>query len=198
MTFIVSTCAICGAALAALVEICYGCDAATRATMPRAGHDSDAAVLTVRDFAALERVARLLPNDPAAHSLLEKLARSQIVHVEAITAEIATLDSRVIFAVDNGQPEARLLVLPARHRTTGGWTMPVTAPRGLALLGRRAGSVVMAARGNGATEQLRLLAIAHQPEAAAAVAAVPVPAGCAGPMPRQAARLPGQGASAAP
>jgi regulator of nucleoside diphosphate kinase len=120
----------------------------------------------------LERFARLRlqPDDPAAQALLEKLDKARILRVETIAADIATLGSRVVFSVDDGRPEARVLVLPAQHAAAG-WTLPVTTPRGMALLGRAAGATVTAARHDGTTERLHVLDVIHQPEAAAATAA---------------------------
>lgn len=175
MAFIVSICTVCGGAVSALVDLCYACDTAgthTAVAAPRSSGGPDAsAVLTVRDFIALERFARLRlhPDDPAAQALLEKLDNCRAVHIGAIVGDIATLGSRVVFSVD-GQPEARVLVLPQQH-VPAGWTLPVTAPRGMALLGRKAGSRVTAIRHDGTTERLCLIAVIHQPEAATATAA---------------------------
>lgn len=171
MALIISICDFCGTAVTALVETCYACDTAgaramTTALRPDGALDATGAVLTVRDFAALERFARLrlLPDDPAARALLGKLDGSRIVRVDAVDPDVATLGSRVVFAVDGGQPEARVLVLPTQHAAAG-WTLPVTAPQGLALLGRTAGDVVAATRRDGAAERLYLLDVLHQPEA---------------------------------
>lgn len=176
MALTISICDLCGGAFVARLKTCYACNTANdqaAATASRFGGDLDATgtVLTVRDFAALERFVRLQlpPDGPAARALLEKLDGSRIVRVDAVGSDIATLGSRVVFAVDSAQPQARVLVLPTRHAAAG-WTLPVTAPRGLALLGRAAGDVVAAARRDGTAEHLHLLDVLQQPEAAAAAA----------------------------
>lgn len=176
MALTISICDLCGGAVAALVKTCYACDSANdqvAATASRSGGGLDATstVLTVLDFAVLERFVRLqLPSDgPAARALLGKLHGSRIVRVDAVGSDVATLGSRVVFAVDGSQPQARVLVLSTRHAAAG-WTLPVTAPRGLALLGRAAGDVVAAARRDGTAERLHLLDVLQQPEAAAAAA----------------------------
>jgi transcription elongation GreA/GreB family factor len=171
MTLVVSICALCGGAVAAAVEICSVCvvaadtvATAARAAERRSAGDADSParpVLTARDFAALERFARLRVgwDDPAARALLEALDRSRVVPADAVAADVAALGSRVIFSVDDRPPEARVLVLPARHAAAG-WTLPVTTPRELALLGRAAGAVVTAPWPDGtATERLRVLAV---------------------------------------
>jgi regulator of nucleoside diphosphate kinase len=172
VTSFMSICVNRGDAVAAPVEVCYASDtAAVSATPSWSVTAPDTPVLTVRDFAELERFARLglRPNDPVSAALLAKLDRSTIFPVDAIASNVATLGSRVIFSVDGGPPEARVLVLPARH-SPAGWTLLVTTPHGLALLGHAPGALVSATRRDGAAETLRLLAVADQPEAAAAEA----------------------------
>jgi regulator of nucleoside diphosphate kinase len=171
VALVVSICAVCGGAVAAPVETCYACDvtdtdAASSAARSCRDLPDAPAVLTMRDFAALERFARLCldPDTPAARAVLAKLDCARIVRIEAVAANIATLGSRVVFSAEDDRPEARVLVLPARH-SAAGWTLPVTAPRGTALLGRPAGTVVSAVRRDGGTERLRLLAVVQQPEA---------------------------------
>ncbi|KAA2212978.1 hypothetical protein [Teichococcus oryzae] len=166
MPFTISICAICHGAIAGPVEVCYACASATERL--RAGDNPDApVVLTSRDGAAIRRFAqlRLAAGDPLAWALREKLERSRIVPADAIDADIATLGSRIVFAVGDGWPEARVLVLPAEHAAAG-WTLPVTTPRGMSLLGRAANSVMTVAGPGGRPERLRLLSIVHQPEAA--------------------------------
>jgi len=162
----ISTCAVCGGAFVAPSERCYACTtaidaiAATRVAGHRgsAGDAATGAVLTVHDFAILQRIARLRPDDPIAATLIEKLDQSAVMAADAVTAGVVTLGSRVVFSADGGPWEARMLVLPTQHAATG-WTLPVTAPRGLALLGRPAGAVVTVRRGDGSTEHLRILAV---------------------------------------
>lgn len=175
MTLVVSICAVCGCAVAAPVNLCYACHVSggQPAPAPRAA-DAASGILTVRDFAALERLARLQlgPDNPAALALVQKLDRARIVRVDAIGADIATLGSRVVFASRTEVPEARVLTLPAQHAAAG-WTLPVTTPRGMALLGRAAGSEFAVTGRDGTREQLRLIAVVQQPEAAALATSSP-------------------------
>ncbi len=185
MTLEVSICSDCGGAFAARLSTCYGCATAAAAAhagegwpeVPDAGAEEGDArrpVLSVRDFAALERLARLRlrPDDPISAALLRKLDRCRVVRADAIGADVATLGSRVVFSADGGPPEARVLVLPTRT-SAAGWTLPVTTPRGLALLGHAVGAVVPVAGEDGSVgETLHLLSVAYQPEAAEAAAAM--------------------------
>jgi hypothetical protein len=60
VTFQVSICTICGNAVTAPAKVCYACDAAVApATATARGATIDAPVLSVCDFTALERFARL-------------------------------------------------------------------------------------------------------------------------------------------
>lgn len=178
MTLIISLCGLCGGAVAASVEICYACNTAGARFAATASQSSSTvnftgAVLTVRDFGVLERFARLQlpPDDPDARALFGMLDDSRIVGVDAVGPDVATLGSRIVFAVNGGQPEARVLVLPTRHAAAG-WTLAVTASRGLALLGRAAGSVVAAKRRDGSAERLHLLDVLQQPQAVEAANAM--------------------------
>lgn len=179
MALVVSICAGCGGAFAAtLLDICYACGLSAGAVAARAEHErrSDASgsacpALTARDFAALERLVRSSPDARIAGALLRKLAGTRVLSGNVPTLRRAALGSRIVFAAEDGCPEARVLVLPMRH-STAGWTLPVTAPRGLALLGHMAGATVAVDRHDGTAERLRLLAVAHEPGAAAHAAEV--------------------------
>jgi regulator of nucleoside diphosphate kinase len=128
-----------------------------------------APVLSVRDFTALERFARLqLPPSGAIYAaLLAKLEQSRMLPVDAAVSSIASLGSRVVFSVDGSTAEGRVLVLPSRH-SPAGWTLPVTTPRGLALLGYAPGAVIAAVRRDGTAEALRLIAVTHEADGTAA------------------------------
>jgi regulator of nucleoside diphosphate kinase len=159
------TCASCGAMLGAAGDACRRCgEAAIRASRhePR---DGEGIVVTARDFMLLDELARLRLRlgSPAARGLLGKLERCQVVPLDQVAADVVTLDSRVVFSVDGGAEEQRVLVHPDGH-TLPGWSLPVTAPRGLAMLGLRAGSTAMAERHGGSTERIDIRFVAYQPE----------------------------------
>lgn len=172
MTLMVSICAICGGAFTAAGDICYACRiATTRATRPRVaaadGGNAARPLLTVRDLALLDRLLLLQPQRKGAiaTAMIEKIGRSQVLPDDAPAPDVARLGSRIVFSIDGNPPEARVLVLPI-WQVAAGWALPVTTPRGLALLGHGAGTEVAAPRSCGASERLCILSVAGQPEAA--------------------------------
>ena len=64
------------------------------------------------------------------------------------------------------------IVVSSEAFAVPGVTLPVHSPRGLALLGARAGRTVLAQPGEGRIERLRVLAVPYQPEAACSLARV--------------------------
>lgn len=131
-----------------------------------ATESNDTILLTARDFARLERLAslELQPGDAARDALVAILERSTIVACDEIGDDVATLNARLRFRIEDRAEETRILVHPA-HVAVIGLCLPVTTPIGLALLGRRTGAIVTVIR-QGRRETARLTAIAHQPEAA--------------------------------
>ncbi len=124
--------------------------------------------ITARDFMLLEELVRLHlhPDSLAARGLTEKLGRCRVVVPDKVEADVVTLDSRVAFSINGGAPEERVLVLPNGPNLQG-WSLPVTTPRGLAMLGNRAGMTVTAERSGGIIESIDILSVAFQPEEAA-------------------------------
>ena len=174
---VISICAVCGAAIAAQAETCFACRMAESATAARATGGEVAQpeactrpLLTVRDFARLERHARLemRPDAPLARDLLALLDDARIVRTDSLPPGVAALGSHVIFSADEAEPQARILLLPG-SRAAAAWTLPVSSPHGMALLGRRAGAEVTVPGEEGTPpERLRLLtAISSMPAAPA-------------------------------
>ncbi|QPC43547.1 nucleoside-diphosphate kinase [Kaustia mangrovi] len=123
--------------------------------------------LTAKDFTLLERLLERTPGSGAARFrrlLRTKLSAATVLFRDDIDPRIATLDSRVVFNVDGGPTDTRILVLDG-NRAMQGATLPVTTLRGLALLGLAAGDAVEVERPGGGTERLRLEAVAYQPAA---------------------------------
>lgn len=172
MALMVSICASCGGAFAVPLDICHACAALLSTTAARASdqrpppEDGTARpVLRARDAVALQRLlhAGQRIGEAASRALRAKLDAARITPPEAVPAEAACLGSRVVFSANGGTAQARVLVLPRDH-SPAGWTLPVTAPRGLALLGRLAGTVVPV-EGGRVEETLRLLAVGQQRDA---------------------------------
>ena len=162
MALMVSICASCGGAFAAPLDICHACAALLSTTAIRAGLQRQPAagpVLRARDAVALHRLLHLgqRMGEAVSRALRAKLEDARITPPEAMPADAACLGSRVVFSANGGAAEARVLVLPRDH-SPAGWTLPVTAPRGLALLGEAAGAVVTV-EGARVAETLRLLAV---------------------------------------
>jgi regulator of nucleoside diphosphate kinase len=88
-----------------------------------------------------------------------------VVFRDDIPPDVATLSSRVIFTVDGREPDTRVL---SHDRMTSpvGLFLPITTPRGLALLGLAAGQTFRLAKPDGGEERIVLEAVAYQPEAA--------------------------------
>ena len=80
-----------------------------------------AVVLTTRNFARLEAFARCtLPADhPMRPVLLDKLARCRVVEPGDVPADVATLNSRISYAVRGRTVESRVLTEPDTTQTFG-------------------------------------------------------------------------------
>lgn len=172
MSEIRNVCASCGTPLAAPEQRCPDCGTA----MP--GHprslfrvvtgvaatpvqeqrdDASEVILSSRDFMLLETLVSLqLPaEDAIAQRLRQKLARSRVVAPTSLPPGLVTLGSRVVFSVEGAPVESRVLVLPDGPSLYG-WSLPVTTPRGLAMLGARAGTTVLADRRDGGIERIAI------------------------------------------
>lgn len=122
--------------------------------------------LTFRDWAILRAMLDRRPaGDPLTPLLRRKLAACAVVAGEELSPEIVTLDSRIVFTVDDGPADTRILV---RAETAGsvGLSIPVTTPRGLALLGLRKGETGLVEREDGSMEAVRVEDVLFQPDAA--------------------------------
>ncbi|MDX8513915.1 nucleoside-diphosphate kinase [Mesorhizobium captivum] len=122
--------------------------------------------LTTKDLAVLEGMLmrRRALADPAVPMLERKLAESSVVPIGKVEPDVATLNSRVIFRVDDGQAETRTLVLGDASAPVGS-ALPVGTWRGLCLLGMRAGQSALIERPDGSGERILLEDVAYQPEA---------------------------------
>ncbi|KUM23405.1 nucleoside-diphosphate kinase [Mesorhizobium loti] len=123
--------------------------------------------LTTKDFAVLELMLmrRRAFADPAVPMLERKLAESSVVPIGAVEPDVATVNSRVIFRVDDGPAETRTLVLGESSAPVG-YGLPVGTWRGLCLLGMRSGQSAPIERPDGSRESILLEDVAYQPEAA--------------------------------
>lgn len=122
--------------------------------------------LTFRDWAILRAMLdRRAADDPLAALLRQKLSVCDIVSGEDLASDVVTLDSRIVFSADDGSSHTRILV---RTEAAGsvGLTIPVTSPRGMALLGMSKGETGTVAREDGPAETVRVDDVLFQPDAA--------------------------------
>lgn len=123
--------------------------------------------LTSKDFSILEvMLERRIASGEAILPLLKcKVANASVVQVDLVEANIATINSRVMFRVNGGKEDVRTLV-QSDVRDMVGVGLPITTMRGLALLGLAEGQSVLIERSTGETELILLEKVLYQPEAA--------------------------------
>jgi len=123
-------------------------------------------LLTTKDYAILQAMLELgvLRGDPIAPLIQRKLSNAAVVSRDDIDPRVATLKSRVIFRVDNGASDNRILIQGAENSVVG-MTIPINVPRGLALLGAREREDIVVERPDGSTENIHVEEVAFQPEA---------------------------------
>lgn len=124
-------------------------------------------ILTTKDLTILEvMLDRCLGrDDPMPPLLRRKIAAARIVLRDDVPADVATLNSRVAFSVDGGEPETRILSHDRMTSPVGAF-LAVGSPRGLALLGLQEGEESVMPNQDGADERIRLHRVLYQPEAA--------------------------------
>jgi regulator of nucleoside diphosphate kinase len=123
--------------------------------------------LTSKDFSILEVMLerRIASGDAILPLLRCKVANADVVLVDSIEANVATLNSRVVFRVNGGPAETRTLV-QTEVRGMVGAGLPITTMRGLAILGLGEGQSTQIERSTGETELILLEKVLYQPEAA--------------------------------
>lgn len=118
----------------------------------------------------LERIEALLERLPAAEAaklqpLRAELDRAEVVEPAAISANIVTMNSTVVFEDENnGEKMTLTLVYPNAAGATG--TVSILAPVGSALLGLAQGQTIDWPMPDGRKRRLKVLEITYQPEAA--------------------------------
>ncbi|WP_377082080.1 hypothetical protein [Roseomonas xinghualingensis] len=169
-------CAMCGALISAPPEPCQACGGdSSSVTYPGTAHpairqeqraggaDDPGILITARDFMVLEDLARfsMRPADAVTRLLIDKLERCRVLPPGTLPKGVVTLNSRVLFRVDEHPAEARVLVHPDDVMKSG-WTLSAVSLRGLALLGRSAGSAVEVEQRDGSRERISILSVMHQ------------------------------------
>ncbi len=127
----------------------------------------DNCILTTKDFTILEVMFDrcLGTGDPMRALIGRKIDSATVVFRDDIPPDVATLSSRVTFTVDGREADTRVI---SHDRMTSplGLFLPITTPRGLALLGLSAGQTFCLPRPEGGEERVLLEAVLYQPEAA--------------------------------
>lgn len=122
--------------------------------------------LTAKDSAFLQSLLKSKDQDEDFLALLrQKLDTATLLLDHTVDRRIATIDSRVAFSVGGGFTEERLLTRDDKA-TNPANALPITTPRGLALLGLMEGNVFPLRKPNGIIEPIKLIKVVYQPEAA--------------------------------
>jgi len=134
--------------------------------------------LTPKDYSILETLLEHCTDHDQAyrHLLRLKLLAARVISPDTVPPQLATINSRVDFAVDGGPADNRILI-HGKDNALPGLTLPITTLRGLALLGLSAGETVAIERPDGRREELRLNEVSHQPEVSRASLYQPSPMG---------------------
>ncbi|MCE7901757.1 MAG: nucleoside diphosphate kinase regulator [Gammaproteobacteria bacterium PRO9] len=118
------------------------------------------------DLARLERLvyADANKNRPGIEALQDELDRATVVDPTEVPPDLVTMNSRVRF-VDDATGATSELTLVYPDGASGPDTVSVLAPAGAALLGLTVGQSIAWQVPGGRSLRLRILGIAHQPEA---------------------------------
>ena len=124
-------------------------------------------LLTTKDYSILKTMLELasVRSDPIALLLRKKLSSAMIVFSGAIDPRAVTLNSRVVFRVNDGPSDTRVVV-QGEDRSVAGMTIPISIPRGLGLLGLMEGQDLTIAMPGEFPDTIRVEKVAYQPEAA--------------------------------
>jgi len=124
-------------------------------------------LMTAKDFQICERMLAGIAGSasPLVRLLRSKLALATVVAAESIDPLTVTLNSRVEFQADDGPPQMRIIVRSEFQNGLVGLTLPISIPRGLALLGMRQGQQFVL-DGCDHAERIFLRRTLYQPEAA--------------------------------
>jgi regulator of nucleoside diphosphate kinase len=122
--------------------------------------------MAAADFHICEALLKqATPGSPLEKLLRRKLRGISPVADSDVDPLVVTVNSRVEFQIDDEAPETRILVRNQFRNGLVGLTLPITAPRGMALLGLRAGQSVQFDEG-GRSRTITVRRVAYQPQAA--------------------------------
>ncbi|MER8955834.1 nucleoside-diphosphate kinase [Mesorhizobium sp. M0833] len=127
----------------------------------------DSCQLTTKDNTILEVMQERRParGDAFSTILQRKISSAVVMFREDIPATVVTLSTRVAYRVNDGPAETRI-VAHDEMRGLVGMLLPITNPRGLALLGLAEGQSMSISTTDGGVETLTVHEVVYQPEAA--------------------------------
>lgn len=127
---------------------------------------NDTYILTTKDFSILEALCDNWQgrNDRLVALCRRKIQKAIVVFRDDLPGDVASINSRVRFRAHAVESDIRVI---STGQATGpvGLFLPITTPRGLALLGLRAGQKIEFENTNGVAETMLLEAVEYQPEA---------------------------------
>ena len=129
--------------------------------------DTETCQLTTKDYTILEVMReRYQGRDAIMSAILQrKVSRAQVMFRDDIPPTVVTLSSRVAYRVNDGPSETRI-VAHDEMRGLVGMLLPITNPRGLALLGLAEGQSITIPNPDGTLDTLTVEEVVYQPEAA--------------------------------
>ena len=119
----------------------------------------------------MERLEHLLDSLPAAQAgtratLLDELARAELVEPEDMPRDVVTMNSRVRFVLDEGAQEFDMSLAYPKDLDGAPDKLSVLTPVGTALLGLRVGDSIDWTRPDGGRFEVTVREIVYQPERA--------------------------------
>jgi regulator of nucleoside diphosphate kinase len=128
---------------------------------------TDNCQLTTKDYTILEVMHDCYLGDDKSMSeiLQRKVSSALVMFRDDIPPTVVTLSSRVVYRVNDGPAETRI-VAHDEMRGLIGMLLPITNPRGLALLGLAEGQSITIPKADGGLETLMVQEVVYQPETA--------------------------------
>ena len=123
--------------------------------------------LTTKDYTILEvMLERYHGRDATMSTILRrKVSQALVMFRDDIPPTVVTLSSRVAYRVNDGPAETRIIAHD-EMRGLVGMLLPITNPRGLALLGLAEGQSMTIPKADGSVETLTVQEVIYQPEGA--------------------------------
>ena len=127
----------------------------------------DNIILTTKDYTILEAMcdSPRVRSDLLIPHIRRKLDAAIVVFRQDLPEGVASVNSRVTFRVDGGATDTRVLST-GQVEAPVGMFLPITMPRGLALLGLFEGQEAVVENADGRAERIVLDKVDYQPEAA--------------------------------